>query len=579
MSAKARRLLGLWALLWVVAAAGEPVPTDAVAAALRQRLEGEAAAQPAPAGEVKLHSTPLVAQFYAQREFRPAWLQAAGPLQSQIEALRQAVAQAPTEGLRGADYHDGELRERLSQANAAGATLTAAQWTELELLLTDAWLSYGSHLTSGRVNPAALDPYWGIQARSSDLIGQLQQALDENRVGEALQSLTPTEPAYARLREALAHYRRLEKQGGWPQLGPGPKLSLGMHDARVSTLRARLLVTGDLDAVPSPSPTAEPAPAVPSKTKSKAGKTPVAPAETHFDAALAQAVQRFQQRHGLPADGAVGEATRAALNVPAAQRIRQLEVNLERWRWQPAALGERYVLVNIPDFSLSVMENGRAVLDSKVIVGKTQRPTPVLSAEMSYLVMNPNWNVPPTIAAEDKLPLLRKNPYALSRQNIRVLTAGGRPIDPAAVNWRKVSADNLPYRFRQDPGPRNALGRIKFMFPNAYSVYLHDTPTRGLFSASRRAFSSGCVRVSRPLDLAEYLLKDYPNWSRKAIESASQGSKERTVPLRAKIPVHILYWTAWVEENGQVNFRDDIYERDRRLARVLYADAPSKSRV
>ncbi len=580
MNVTARYFLGWLALLWAVAAPAAAAPVDAVAADLHQRLEGEAAAQPVQAGELKLHSVPLVAQFYARREFRPAWLNAAGPL-PQAGTLLTAVEQAPGEGLRSADYHYHALSERLQQAHNPTAALTVGQWAELELLLTDAWLTYGLHLLSGRVDPAAFDPYWSSQARSSDLVAELQQALDSDQVGKALSGLAPTQPAYVRLRETLAHYRRIEKQGGWPKIGPGGKLQAGIQDPRVPALRARLLASGDLVAAATMNNAAA------GQNKAEAGvkkkttvwKAPVAAEDARFDAALALAVQSFQKRHGLPADGAVGDATRAALDVPVTERIRQLEVNMERWRWQPADLGERYILVNIPDFRLQVVDNGREVLDSKVIVGQTKRPTPVLSAEMSYLVMNPNWNVPPTIAAEDKLPMLRKNAYALSRQNIRVLNPAGQQIDPGTVNWQKVSATNIPYRFRQDPGPRNALGRIKFMFPNPYSVYLHDTPSRGLFSASRRAFSSGCVRVYKPLELAEYLLKDYPHWSRRAIESASQGSKERTVPLRDKIPVHILYWTAWVDEDGKVNFRDDIYDRDKRLVRALYADAQSGGRA
>jgi murein L,D-transpeptidase YcbB/YkuD len=252
---------------------------------------------------------------------------------------------------------------------------------------------------------------------------------------------------------------------------------------------------------------------------------------------------------------------------------------MERWRWLPEDLGQRHILVNITDFTLSVVENGQRVMNAKVIVGRTERPTPVLTATMSYLVMSPDWNVPPTIALEDKLPVLQKNAYALAKQNIRVFSTAGREIDPGQVNWRKVNTSNFAYQFRQDPGPRNALGRIKFIFPNAYSVYLHDTPSRGLFNSTARTFSSGCVRISNPIDLAEYLLKGNPRWNRAAIESASQGKKQRTVPLREQIPVHLFYLTAWVDEDNTVNFRNDIYERDRLLVKALYPGAIAKQKA
>jgi murein L,D-transpeptidase YcbB/YkuD len=398
------------------------------------------------------------------------------------------------------------------------------------------------------------------------LVKTLQEALNSGRIDESLQALSPPNPAYARLRTTLAQYRTLEQQGGWPQLEAGPKLQPGMRDPRVQVLRARLQASGDLS----------PAAGFPSggTDRNNAGKD-----EDRYDDSLVQAVRRFQKRHGLPTDGAVGATTLAALNVPVSARIRQLELNMERWRWQPEDLGQRYILVNITDFTLNVVENGQRVMNAKVIVGRTERPTPVLTATMSYLVMSPDWNVPPTIAMQDKLPILRKNAYALAKQNIRVFSPTGREIDPGQVNWNKVNNSNFAYQFRQDPGPRNALGRIKFMFPNAYSVYLHDTPSRGLFNSSARMFSSGCVRISNPIELAEYLLKDNPRWTRTAIESASQGTKQRTVPLREQIPVHLFYWTAWVDEDGTVNFRNDIYERDKRLVKALYPGAVIKQKA
>jgi len=567
MMSTAKYLLGLWVMLWIVAAQAEPVPLPDLATLLRQRLEADPATQQPVqiTNKDHLHSPELLRQFYAQRDYQPAWLNAAGPLPA-AGALLEAVNKAQQEGLRPADYHAAELDKRLNRARHPGTAPTADPWLELDVLLTDAWLTYSSHLLAGRLDPTALDPYWGVPARSGDLVKTLQEALDSGRIGESLQALSPSNPAYARLRAALAQYRTLEQQGGWPQLEAGPKLQSGMRDPRVAILRARLQAGGDL-----PPAAVETSAGV---NKSSAGKD-----ENRYDEAMAQAVRRFQKRHGLSVDGAVGAATLFALNVPVTARIRQLELNMERWRWLPEDLGQRHILVNITDFTLSVVENGQQVMNAKVIVGRSERPTPVLTATMRYLVMSPDWNVPPTIALEDKLPVLRKNAYALARQNIRVFSPAGREIDPGQVNWHKVNTTHFAYQFRQDPGPRNALGRIKFIFPNAYSVYLHDTPSRGLFNSTARTFSSGCVRISNPVELAEYLLKDNPRWTRAAIESASQGKKQRTVPLREQIPVHLFYWTAWVDEDGTVNFRNDIYERDKQLVKALYPAAIAKQKA
>jgi len=559
-------LLTLWVVLWVLAVQAEPVPLSDLATLLRQRLEADPATPPAPIAREQLHSPELLRQFYAQRDYQPAWLNATGPLPAAGELL-EAIDTAQQEGLRPADYHAAELDKRLNRVHRQGAASTADQGMELELLLTDAWMTYGSHLLAGRLDPTHFDPYWGVAARSRDLVKLLQEALESGRIGESLHALSPPNPAYDRLRTTLAQYRALEQQGGWPQLESGPKLQPGRHDPRVAVLRARLQASGDLPPVTVETSSV-------GADKNSAGKD-----GNRYDEALVQAVRRFQKRHGLSVDGAVGAATLAALNVPVSARIRQLELNMERWRWLPEDLGQRHILVNITDFTLSVVENGQRVMNAKVIVGRSERPTPVLTATMSYLVMNPDWNVPPTIALEDKLPVLQKNAYALARQNIRVFSTAGREIDPGRVNWRKVNTNNFAYQFRQDPGPRNALGRIKFMFPNSYSVYLHDTPSRGLFNSTARTFSSGCVRISNPIELAEYLLKDNPRWTRTAIVSASQGKKQRTVSLAEQIPVHLFYWTAWVEEDGTVNFRNDIYERDKRLVKALYPGAVAKQKA
>ncbi|HZC01403.1 MAG TPA: L,D-transpeptidase family protein, partial [Gammaproteobacteria bacterium] len=284
------------------------------------------------------------------------------------------------------------------------------------------------------------------------------------------------------------------------------------------------------------------------------------------------------QRHGLAADGVVGASTLAALNVPVGARIRQIELNMERWRWLPQDLGERYILVNIANFALDVVENGQSVLTMRVVAGKPTRRTPFFSAQMTYVVLSPHWYVPPTIAIQDKLPLIRRDPKYMARQNLKIFSdgpGGATRVDPRAIDWSSVSARNFPYRLRQDPGPRNALGRVKFMFPNSYHVYLHDTPSRELFARAERAFSSGCIRLEKPIELAEYLLRDDPRWSRQSILSSIDRGREQVVHLPAPIPVHLFYWTTWMSDEGVVHFRKDIYERDHVLDGALQKAVPS----
>ncbi|MFO7733692.1 MAG: L,D-transpeptidase family protein, partial [Candidatus Aminicenantes bacterium] len=336
--------------------------------------------------------------------------------------------------------------------------------------------------------------------------------------------------------------------GGWPAFPPGPKLGRGARDPRIATLRECLASMGDL-------------------APSDAGGDP-----DLFDSPLEDGVKAFQRRHGLDPDGVVGAATAAALAVPAAERLTQVLANLERWRWITQDLGERYVLINVADFRVGVFEGAREVLSMPAIVGTAFRRTPAFSGRMTYIEINPVWHVPPKLAREDILPKVRKDPSYLRERGIRVFrdwSAEAPEIDPDAVDWSHIDPDSLSFKFRQDPGPRNSLGRIKFMFPNKFDVYLHDTPDRGLFARAARDLSSGCIRVERPLDLAEYVLRDDPGWDREKIMAALADTATRVVNLRTPIAVHLLYWTAWMGDDGRMQFRGDIYLRDAALFEAL----------
>jgi murein L,D-transpeptidase YcbB/YkuD len=269
-------------------------------------------------------------------------------------------------------------------------------------------------------------------------------------------------------------------------------------------------------------------------------------------------------------DGVVGGATREALNRDPEDLVRQLEVNLERWRWLPDDLGDRYAIVNIAAFDLDVVEQGSSALSMRVVVGQPYRRTPVLSSQITHVVLNPTWTVPERLVKEDILPRVRKDWGYLASMHLRVFDGwsdNAREVDPAEVDWSTVTPRR--YRFRQDPGPWNALGRVKFLLPNSYDIYLHDTPQRELFSRASRVFSSGCVRLETPLALVDYLLAKERRWSPEEIERIFAEGKERFLRLEHPLPVHILYWTAWVEDDGTVHFRKDIYGRDERVSRAL----------
>jgi L,D-transpeptidase YcbB len=488
-------------------------------------------------------------RFYAHRAFRPLWTGDEGIL-PQADVLVQVISRAHAEGIAFSGYHlpsiERLIRE-LGRRDPSPPSPRPDSWVDLELLLTDAFFLYGSHVLTGQINPRDLKEEWFGERAPADLGTGLQQASEAHRVEQFLHNLRPMHAGYVALHNTLASYRDILRMGGWPVIPDGPKLRKGDRGPRVAALRHRLRLTSDLDQV-------------------------AVPVDEVFDATLERALQRFQERHGLDPDGTVGPSTLTALNVPTEARVRQIELNMERWRWLPQTLGERYILVNVANFALDVVERGRSVLAMRVVVGKPSRRTPSFSADMTHLVLNPHWYVPPTIAIQDKLPLIRRDPSYLTRQNFKLFRhgeGGVARVDPRSVDWSSATARNFPYQLRQDPGPRNALGRVKFMLPNPYHVYLHDTPARELFAKNPRAFSSGCIRLEKPMELAAYLLQDDSQWSQQRISATSQRGTEQVVPLPVAIPVHLLYWTAWADAAGVVHFREDIYDRDKVLDQAL----------
>ncbi len=520
---------------WAEAAAAPAAP---IADRIRQHLS--TAQQPAPlAGRAA--DARLLSRFYRGRDYRPAWV-GADDAGGRAHTLYRALDRAAEEGLNPRALGVGAIRARLGAAAPAGLA-------ELDLLLSAGLLGYARGVRGG---PTAGGRRRGREADRADVLARAARAPS---LGLFLGELVPANAYYRGLRGALARYRGIAAEGGWPTVPGGRTLALGASGPRVALLGRRLATTGDLAVI---------------------GAAPA-----RFDAELAEAVAAFQRRHGLDPDGIVGAATRRALNRPVQDRIRQILVNMARWRPVPEGLGRRHILVNVAGFELKVMSDGQPVVEMGVVVGRPYRQTPNFSSTMTRVVFNPYWNVPRSIAVADILPRIRRDAGHLAARGIRVLgRRGGRTfeIDPARVDWSRLGPDRFPYRLRQEPGPMNALGRVKFIFPNAHAIYLHDTPDRELFSQSVRAFSSGCIRLEKPLELAAYLLAGDPRWSVPAIEAALADGERRTARLSEPVPVHFTYSTAWVAGGGAVHFRKDIYGRDASLVRALFAGRAAAAR-
>jgi len=519
---------------------------------LRQRLEAVHSDSPLVAAGSDLGSAQLLHALYQQRAWRPTWFDAQGRPSALQAQLLTAVDRAADHGLDPGHYRRAALEELLAeQAGSADVRLLA----DIELLASDGLLSLAYHLLHGRVDPESIDSDWLLRREVPDLFELLVDGRAEGPVDlvAVLDGLAPRDPAYRLLREQLALKRGLAVNGDWQAIASAGLLRPGTFDPRVSAIRQRLIQLGDL---------------VDSEDL-------IASAPDFYDEALVAAVQVFQHRHGLMADGIVGPRTLGELNVPPERRVAQLRANLERWRWLPRDLGDEYLLVNIAGFSMHLRSNGEILMTQRVVVGTPFRRTPVFSGNMSYLVLNPSWEVPPRLAVQDVLPRIRADETYLETMGFSVYRGWGadeQRIDPAGVDWARLSARNFPYRLRQAPGPENALGRVKFMFPNRHNVYLHDTPARGLFAREERAFSSGCIRVEDADALTKWLLNERSTiMSPQRIRAILDSGVETTVRLDRPLPVHLLYWTAWVDDQGRVQYRGDIYQRDLALIEALEA--------
>ena len=518
------------------AAAGASVA--AVGAVLRVRVAAQRAGAPVFAGGEDLISHVELPAIYADGGYAPLWDDAA-----RVEALLATLREVEDDGLRPGDYHYDALMRLAARRDTASAATRA----DFDLLATDSLVTVLYHLYVGKVDPVAIEPNWNFSRRGErerEALALAQRAIASGRIRETAAEARPQHWRYQLGRERLAEYRSLAAQGGWETLPKGPKLVPGASDARVPALRRRLAVTHDYAGPPL--------------------------AGVQYDAALVQALKVFQARHLLTADGVLGAETLRELNVPVAARVEQLRINLERGRWVLHEIGDGdLVVVDVAGFGVRYVHNRRTIWQTRAIVGRRYRQSPVFRAAIDNVVFNPTWTVPPGILAKDVLPGLRRGEDVLAHKQLGLYTRDGQPVDPATVDWSRYSAAHFPFMLRQDAGEENALGRVKINFPNPYLVYLHDTPDRALFDKDLRSFSSGCIRIERPLELVELLLDDPVHWDASAIRAAIDAGVTRTVKLPQRVPVLLIYWTADEDDTGRVVFKRDVYGRDARLRRAL----------
>jgi murein L,D-transpeptidase YcbB/YkuD len=484
---------------------------------------------------VSLVGNPAVTRFYESQKFQPVWIQNGQPNEKARQALQILDSYAALE-FPGVDFKAQALASAFQSGKILGA--------DVEVQISDSFLLYLQHRTEGLIPFQKFYPDWKVERSAKDSVEILKTALRSNNLQINLKEF-PTTDAYSALRKMLLDYSMISDQGGWEPIPAGEKLSLGMTDSRVPYIRRRLQFTNDL--------------------------TPVDQKHTEFfDEDLDRAVRKFQERHGLVIDGIVGSKSVAEMNVPVQERIWQLQINLERLRWMPAASNKKYAIVNVPAFELEVYESGKRLFQIRAIVGRRDWCTPVfVSSKITKIILNPYWNVPRIIAVKEILGLAKKDPNYLGRNGIKVfLQNSNQEVPEKSINWSQVSARNFPYQFRQDPGAENSLGQIKFMFPNNCACYIHDTPNKKLFEKNVRTLSHGCVRIENPFAFASFLLGEDPSWNVAAMQDLVQRGIPETIDLPDPCPIYLIYLTAWVD-NNRLHFRPDIYEQDRMLAELM----------
>ncbi|WP_310395733.1 L,D-transpeptidase family protein [Hymenobacter sp.] len=570
----------LWVLLAALGCATLPSCGSDGGSSAGERLAAAVTAGPQP----RLDSTYLVntlraeprfkpqllaaRRFYRERKFQLGWFKNHQPV-AQARALQAVIAKAQDEGLNPKDYQVKNFKQLfadLEQARPDSARRNALE-RKIDVALTGTYLNWASDYYRGVANPRdSKSTAWQVKPNKIKLHKALLTFLGERKSRYNYYEFAPLHPEYDQLKKALAAYRAQERAGGWLPLPATLNLRPGRSSPAVAILRQRLLGSAGGNAPGAP-------PVVTASLGGQSGTAPAPPAALVYDPELVNAVKLFQRDAGLKPDGIVRGTTLRQLNVPIGARIDQLILNMERWRWLPKRFEPNYLLVNIPEYTLHVIENNQEAFAMPVIVGKALHETPVFSDKVEYVVLSPYWNVPFSIIENELRAKLVADPGYLDRLDMEVVEGVGRKaevIDPASVDWATVTPETFKYTLRRRPGPKNDLGDVKFIFPNSNDIYLHDTPNDELFSQSTRSFSHGCVRVAEPIKLATYLLRNKAGWDQQTILDSIATRREKYVTLKEKLPVYLVYFTAWADATGHPHFRDDIYGLDKTLAREYF---------
>ncbi len=483
-----------------------------------------------------------LAAIYNETGGAPLWVGEHGP------GIRAAVIlhylrNADKEGLEPQHYQVSEIEKIWMER-------TPESLVELDALLTFNAVKYMHNVRNGDLGPYMVNPDLFSEAgqKPFEPVAIVEEMLAAQDLDQFFTEAPPQNKHYTGLKRALAKYRTITLQEQWQVIAAGRSIRPDETDRRIPQIRQRLALLLRLD--------------------------PENPESEEYDASLQERLRLFQELHGLDTDGIIGSRTLAELNVSPAERLGQIQVNMARWRWQEHDFGGDYIIVNIADFHLYGYRDGLLSIDLPVIVGKSQHQTPVFSDRIKYIEFNPFWNIPTSIAVKEELPKLRENPYHLVDKNIRLFSSWQEEaveLDSTAMDWSSISRSQMArYKLRQDPGPKNALGRMKFVFPNKYSVYLHDTPARTLFSEQHRFFSHGCIRVYTPEKLAHFILRDNADgWNQDKISETIEKGKRKIVLVRPPLDIHLTYQTAWLDKEGRIHFNRDIYERDKMLYKAL----------
>lgn len=495
--------------------------------------------------EEKIFVKTALGSFYKYIDYKPAWTDPKA-LNEAIEALEGSFE----DGLVPEDYHLDVLAsivEKIRNSDREG--IIDYEWiAKFDLLLTDALLLYAYHLMEGKIDPHSLDVHWNFGY--AELPGGdgklLAQAIKNHTILEELHKLRPQIDDYADLKRELSEYRVIAEYGGWTKIKAGGKIEPGDSDPRIINIRSRLETTGDLSNLNDMD-------------------------SELYDQSLEQDVRSFQDRHGLDNDGVIGKASFAAMNVPVEEKIDQIRVNLERFRWVMHNLTDNYLVVNIARFRAYLVRDSSLAYSTNVMVGTEQNETPVFKAPLKYIEFNPTWTVPRSITVKEMIPKMKKDHSYLSDRNMVLLDGSGNIVPMSSVDFASISANKFPYTIRQEPGPGNALGEVKFIFPNKYAVYLHDTPSKYLFSKASRSFSHGCIRTQNPITLAEVMLEG-SSWDKQKIRETLESKKTSRAYLDEPMDVLLLYWTAGLYEGDRVFFFPDIYKRDGAILEKLDRD-------